>query len=65
MKRFGPKARFSLPEDQRGVHTGHSVGLRVAPGPEVGKTVPLPQHGNGRQEKQIGKQNIYLLWTFR
>lgn len=34
-------------------------------GPETRSTGPLPQHGNGGQEKQIEKQNVYLLWTFR
>lgn len=35
------------------------------PGLEMGSTGPLPQHENSRQEKQIEKQNVYLLWTFR
>lgn len=33
--------------------------------PRNGEGRPPPQHGDGRGEKKIEKQNVYLLWTFR
>lgn len=64
-----PKARFSLPDDQRLANARDYRSLEMGPPtptwPRNGEGRPPPQHGDGRGEKKIEKQNVYLLWTFR